>query len=196
MATSSGVVITNGAERRLTLAAHGFPDGDNVFHPEPLPSWRIGTITDRLPTIDIALCKFATTLPYSNKQYFTVNPPKRLVSTSIVDKNLRRGSWFEAEGFTVGRVHLLYSGPAVGYEGPPYIEHSYLLRSYGFSYFGPEVGVASGGLCGAPVVHEEDEEEDLDGIVLGFIWLLDDRDLIVAAVDDLLETGWQIDSTC
>ena len=42
------------------------------------------------------------------------------------------------------------------------------------------------------MVHQEDEDDELDGIVLGFIWLLDGRDLIVAAVDELLEAGWQI----
>jgi hypothetical protein len=142
--------------------------------------------------MDVGLCELPNTLEYSNKQYFTANPPKCLVSTAFVDEKLRRGSWFEAEGFTVGRVHLLYSGPAVGYEGPPYIENPYLLQNYEFSYFGPEVGVAAEGLCGAPVVNQQEEDDELNGVVLGFIWLLDGRDLLVAAVDELLEAGWQI----
>ena len=76
MATSSGVVVTNGAERRLTLAAHGFPDTDNVHHPELLPHWRIGTIRKWFPLMDVGLYELPNPLEYSNKQYFHGESPR------------------------------------------------------------------------------------------------------------------------
>ena len=195
MATSSGVMVQNGEEKRLTLADHGFEDTDEVHHPDVLSHWLIGTVELRFPLIDVALCRFVTPLNYSNKQYFTANPPKRLVTTSFIDESVTKVAWFEAEGFTSGRVHMLYSGPAVGYPAlkhKPYIETPYLLRTYQLEYFGPEVGDAQEGLCGAPVVYEENDDEDYDGIVLGFIWMQCGRDLIVAAVDELVESGWEL----
>ena len=192
-ATSSGVLVENGGERAITLADHGFQDSDDVYHPDRLPQWLLGTIALRFPFIDTALCKLSASLNYSNKTYFTANPPKRMVSTDFVDQHIRFGTWFECEGFTVGRAHMMYEGPAVGYPGlPPYVENSYLLKSFEFAYFGPEVGLPADGLCGAPVVHEKSDDPMMDGIVLGFIWLVADRDSVVASVDDLLEAGWQI----
>jgi hypothetical protein len=195
MATSSGVIVQNGEERRLTLADHGFDDTDEVYHPDVSSLYLIGTVELRFPLIDVALCRFVTPLNYSNKQYFTANPPKRLVTTSFVDEFVTKGTWFEAEGFTSGRVHLFYCGPAVGYpdlQDRPSVGDSHLLKSYQLDYFGPEVRDAQEGLCGAPVVHEEKDDEDYDGIVLGFISMKCGRDLTVAAVDELIESGWEL----
>src|SRR5579859_5501564 len=195
MATSSGVIVQNGVERRLTLADHGFSHIDEVYHPDVLSQWLIGSVELRFPLIDVALCRLVTPLNYSNKQYFTANPPKRFVTTSFVDEYITKGAWFEAEGFTSGRVHMFYCGPAVGYPGledRPHVGDPYLLKEYQLEYFGPEVGDAQEGLCGAPVVYEKTDDEDYDGIVLGFVWMNCGRDVIVAAVDELLESGWEL----
>lgn len=58
---------------------------------------------------------------------------------------------------------------------------------------GPDVGDAQEELCGAPVVHEQTEDE-MDGIVLGFVWLKDDTSIVVAAVDYLVDDGWEVAS--
>ena len=71
MATSSGVMVQNGEERRLTLANHAFEDSDGVYYPDVLSQGLIGTVELRFPLIDVALCRFVTPLNYSNKQYFT-----------------------------------------------------------------------------------------------------------------------------
>ena len=113
-----------------------------------------------------------------------------------MDANFRKGTWFEAEGFTSGLVHLFYSGPAVGYTTPR-VGDAHILtgtqrtRQYVFNYLGPGVGEAQEGLRGAPVVHEDTDDEELHGVVLGFIWLTSERDIIVAAADDLVEDGWE-----
>jgi hypothetical protein len=61
---------------------------------------------------------------------------------------------------------------------------------------GPDVGDAREGVCGASVVHEQTEDEEMDGIVLGFVWLKDDKSLVVAAVDYLVDDGWEVASVC
>jgi hypothetical protein len=201
MATSSGIVMQNGQLRRLSLALHGFEDTDDVFHPDPLPQSHLGTIDIRIPWIDVALCVMDERVTFTNKSYFTANPPKRLVTTQFVDSKLGVGTWFEAEGYTSERVHMFYSGPAVQYydarvrDGEAY-ELTQLRRSrqYVLENLGPDVGDAQEGLCGAPVVHEQTEDEEMDGIVLGFVWLKDDKSLVVAAVDYLVDDGWEVAS--
>ena len=199
-ATSSGIIVRNGCLKRLTLAYHGFMDTNDVHHPDPLTQREIGSIDISFPWLDIALCNVEEELKYTNKVYFTANPPKRFVTTAFMDENIGRGSWFEAEGFTSGRVHLFYRGPAVGYlYMPPWVGGTYafkeaeLSKQFEMEYLGPEVGDAQEGLCGAPVVHEETDDEDVNGIVPGFAWLKCGRDLIVAAIDDFVDDGWEID---
>jgi len=198
-ATSSGVVVRNGHLKRLTLAYHGFLDTDDVHHPDPLPQWKIGAIDITFPWLDVALCRLAENVKYSNNTYFTANPPKRLVSSSFMDTRIRTGTWFEAEGFTSGRVHLFYRGPAVGFAHmPSYMKDAHRFterqpRQAEMEYMGPEVGDMQEGLCGAPVVHEASTDEEVNGIVPGFAWLKCGRDLIVASVDDVIDEGWEID---
>ena len=198
-ATSSGVIVRKGVVERLTLAFHGFLDTDDVHHPDPLTQWKIGTIDITFPWLDISLCRLSEDLKYSNKTYFTANPPKRLVSSKFMDEHIGMGSWFEAEGFTCGRVHLYYRGPAVGFAYmPSYVRdaHRFTGRPYArqteMEYLGPEVGEMQEGLCGAPVVHEASRDEEVDGVVPGFAWLMCGRDLIVASVDDIIDEGWEI----
>jgi hypothetical protein len=113
------------------------------------------------------------------------------VTTQFIDENVTTVSWFEAEGMSSGLVTLLYSGPAIGYLNlPPYIEDANVLQYYTFTYFGPDALGVRPGLCGAPVVHEKDDE--CDGAVIGFVWLNEGRDCIVAALDDLMEAGWRL----
>ena len=64
-------------------------------------------------------------------------------------------------------------------------------RQYVLDYLGPDVGEVQGGLRGAPVVHEDTDDEELQGVVLGFISLTSERDIVVAAADDLVEDGWK-----
>jgi hypothetical protein len=61
-----------------------------------------------------------------------------------------------------------------------------------FDYFGPNPSGSKPGLCGAPVVHEKSLNDELDGILIGFVQWNSGRDCIVAALDELLECGWQL----
>jgi hypothetical protein len=82
--------------------------------------------------------------------------------------------------------------PAVGYPDLlAYIHNSYLMKMYQYEYFGSEAGDAAEGACGAPVYQQTDDKE-LDGITMGFVWWMCGQDMIVAAIDELLNDGWQI----
>jgi hypothetical protein len=90
-------------------------------------------------------------------------------------------------------VSLLYSGPAIGYPIlSPYIEEANLLQDHTFTYFGPDALGGRPGLCGTSVVHEKSEDDECDGAVIGFVWLNQGRDCIVAALDELIESGWRL----
>jgi hypothetical protein len=194
LATSSGVLIENQAGiQRLTLADHGFHDTDEVYHPDISERFRLGSIDSRFPLIDVALCQLTQAINYTNHSYFAVNPPQRLVTTEHVEKNITTTSWFEADGMSSGLVSLLYIGPAIGYPNVhPNIEERHLLRNYTFDYFGPDALGVRPGLCGALVVHEKSDDNDCDGVVIGFVWLDNGGDCIVAALDELIESGWRL----
>jgi hypothetical protein len=49
------------------------------------------------------------------------------------------------------------------------------------------------GLCGAPVVHQEEDDDDvLSGGCIGFFRRSNSLLSVVAAVDQLMDAGWQI----
>jgi hypothetical protein len=196
LATSSGVLIENAAGvQRLTLADHGFLNTE-VYHPDTFESYQLGRIDFRFPLIDVALCQLTPPIKYANHTYFEANPPQRLVTTEFIDQNVKTISWFEAEGMFCGLVSLLYGGPAIGYPNlPPYTEEANLLQDYTLTYFGPDAVGVRPGLCGAPVVHEKLDDNKCDGAVIGFVWLNDGRDCIVAALDELVECGWRLSQT-
>lgn len=75
MLTTSGVAvgsIKDPAEKYVTVAAHGFPLGDEaVYHPSISGGRRIGTIQKRLQNTDIALMKLEPGLHYRNQTFET-----------------------------------------------------------------------------------------------------------------------------
>jgi hypothetical protein len=79
MATSSGIVMQNGQLRRLSLALHRFEDTDDVFHPDPLPQFHLGTIDIRIPWIDVALCVMDERVTFTNKSYFLPTPTQDIL---------------------------------------------------------------------------------------------------------------------
>jgi hypothetical protein len=67
-AGTGGIVLRNmiTGERRATVANHVFKDTNEVFHPITSQRHHIGVITERFPTVDLALAKLDTGIEYSN----------------------------------------------------------------------------------------------------------------------------------
>jgi hypothetical protein len=55
-----------------------------------------------------------------------------------------------------------------------------------------EVGMAIEGICGAPVVHQEEDNDNLSNVCLGFFSQFDGNNALVPTVDFLIADGWQI----
>lgn len=98
---TSGVMLQNGAERRMTAANHGFPDGQDVYHPHPLGR-RIGQIVTRHPNWDIALLQLDPSIAFTNKRYLESPSAQRLIPVN----ELLFGDWFEVNGISTGRIDL------------------------------------------------------------------------------------------
>lgn len=97
---------------------------------------------------------------------------------------------------TYGLVPLLYNGPAIGYTNifaSP--QDAHLIKEYVFDYFGPDAIGVRPDLCGAPVVHEKSQNEELDGLVLGFVSSKSGRDCIVESLDEVIDSGWDLAKT-
>ena len=69
--------------------------------------------------------------------------------------------------------------------------YSYILRNARGSA-SEATNVQRGGLCGAPVVHQEDEDDVLSNGVIGFFYMSNFKESHVAAVDALMDEGWEI----
>lgn len=99
--TTSGVLLQNGAERRMMAANHGFQDCIEVHHPNP-QSRRIGEIAERSEDWDIALVRLDPSISFSNRRYFEAPSPRRLVPIG----DILCGDWFEADSISTGRIDL------------------------------------------------------------------------------------------
>jgi hypothetical protein len=84
MATTSGVLVKNeDGRRRLTLANRGFHDTCEVHHPDIFPDFRLGSVVERYPLLDIALADIQLTLFTRTRP---ISPSIRLVVSSPLSK--------------------------------------------------------------------------------------------------------------
>ena len=114
MSTTSGIILRKGENCYSTVANHGFPNTEDVFHPYPSGE-KIGHIADRYPELDIAMVQLtpASSDRYTNRVYFQAEAPRRLAEVS----DMVPGSWFEVDGMSTGLLSLLYCGRSM--ERPP-----------------------------------------------------------------------------
>jgi len=111
MSSTAGVLLKhNDGRQRVTVALHAFYDSHSVFHPNRLPPQYLGEIRERYYGPGIGLFELSPGNQFSNATYFNANPPKRLVDTAYASENI---SWFEVDGYTGGKISLLYEGPRV-----------------------------------------------------------------------------------
>lgn len=155
---TSGVMLQNGAERRMTAANHGFPDGQDVYHPHPLGR-RTGQIVTRHPDWDIALVQLDPSIAFTNTRYFESPSAQRLIPVN----ELLFGDWFEVDGISTGRIDLcarsISQYPSLTGPTSDLVDAREWRIEVGFSSYGAS-GTAKDGVCGAPIV-------DRDGRVAG-----------------------------
>jgi hypothetical protein len=166
-ATSSGTLIQNTltGEQRVTLANHGWETNETlVFHPDR-PN-EIGTLTDRMPGYDVALCQLNSGLSYTNAKYFSAPEPTHFISSKDFEDHVSPLSYFAADGFTTGVVWF----EAVGIITHGGVDtavlstrHAHILRISRASQSESQGSTdPKDGICGSPMVHQEDEDPVLD----------------------------------
>lgn len=164
----------NDGRQRVAIALHTFYDSNSVFHPERIPKHYLGEIRERYYGPDIGLCELSPGNKFSNITYFNANPPKRLVDKAYASAYIDRTCWFEVDGYTGGKIDLLYEGPRVHKKDLPdelLNMHSLSLqRDYMFYDCGIDEQEIKSGICGAPITHEPSTDSELDGVVLGFFF--------------------------
>lgn len=190
--TTAGVMIQKGSERRLTVANHGFPATNEVFHPSP-SGHHIGMIVNRWPGWNLALVAMDPSISFNNRRYFSAPSPRRLISEN---DELLAGDWFELDGISTGRTDLMARGRTFNHRIPEEAPQGSVPLKYPewdistvYSVFGPMGGGAvQDAVCGAPVVDDE-------GRLAGFFQLVDDGSGIWAATASLgflIQQGWSI----
>ena len=194
MSTSSGALLKNldTGEEVITVANHGWlSDEGIVFHPDIYQA--IGTINKRNPNEDVALCTLRPNILYTNAKYFSAPPPIKLVTGKHVEDYIAPFSFFAADGFTSGACWMQVTGFR-HFNGIPSIQlssqNAYIMRMLRAS--SREIAMAVEGICGAPVVHQEDDDDNVSNVCLGFFYQFDGNNALVPTVDFLIADGWQI----
>ena len=196
---SAGVLMKNTrtGEEVITVPAHIFDTHDDevVFHPDPDPSNRIGELNELDRVTDWGFCILDTGVSFSNKSYFAAPVPTHFVTSTDVKDHYTQYSYFAADGYTTGIVWMTLTG--VHTERNRQVHrltsiHSYLLRKARGS-FGEATQTLTAGLCGAPVVHQEDLDDAI--ITNGVIGFFHKSNLLIShvvAVDELMNEGWEV----
>lgn len=184
--TTSGVLLQNGTERRMTAANQGFQDSAEVYHPNP-QGQRIGQIMERLGDLNIALIGVDPSILFRNERYFEAPSPKSLAQ---VDEILS-GEWFTVDGISTGRIDLcariISYYPSSTISAPIESEASSWNVELGFSSYGASGAAVQDGVRGAPIV-------DQDGRVAGFFTGADSSGIYAFApvLDPLIDAGWSV----
>ena len=194
-ATSSGALLQNEAgEQVVTVAAHGWPavDDNNVFH--PYISQRIGRIIKRFRREeDWAFCRLDPGIAYTNRTYFEAPHPTHLLAAGPLQQNLHEASFVAADGFTTGLCWFSVVGIDFVNNIPGLqtsTQWATIVRK--LRACENEVGLSVPGICGAPVVHQEDDSPVVGNACLGFLSMFDGTNGFVPVVDGLIKEGWDI----
>lgn len=198
-AGTSGLIVRNrtSGERRLIVANHVFKDTNDVYHPTTKVENYIGSITHRYPSLDIALVVLKDNVVYSNASYFDAPVPKQLLTSKY--GGIAGQEWFFFDSPYTGLVPFLWTGVRVSIRDDlTGIYHSLKYDvQYTFLSLQVNVGCLPDGVCGSPLVHDETEDPESDGAVLGLFRRSDQdvvENLFVSVLDDLVEDGWILES--
>jgi hypothetical protein len=188
-ASSAGILLRSIHEGpRLTVSNHSFLNTDDVHHPSShITGVCIGQITERFEHLDIALVQLFPSSTFTNAGYFQAQEPKRLLRSNEVPNNV----WCSLDGMATGLVFLRVAGIRLrAAQCPPgvVIPSTDFVAENIMEYIGPAGDQTQEGVCGAPIVVDDDH----NGGVVGF-FQLGERDsnwATAPCLDDLIDRGW------
>lgn len=183
--TTAGILLRdNHGQQRLTVAHHGFPDGDDIYHPTHRGT-HIGIIDERFEHLDVALAKLNPSINYDNSTYFESKRPRRLLRGSEIEL----GAWFTVDGMSTGMVSLRAIG--ITMEVPPRPARMTEIEWSDWNLFdgyGQINTVLRDGICGAAIV-----EDDTDnGGVAGFFQKGIGEWASSPCLDALIDRSWSV----
>lgn len=197
MSTTSGVLLRNGSSVRMTCALHGWPNSNDVYHPQAPSGQIIGLIKERYDAQDIGLVDLHPSIRFTNSSYFDAIPPRRLLTSD--DTRNARGSWYLADAMSTGCVAMMQAG--IIDELPPrssgHVMISYTqwekeksVYSKLYAMIGATGGAAevADGLCGAPIVGESADSQGVGG----FFQFEGGNYCIAPCLDQLVADGWSL----
>jgi hypothetical protein len=116
-----------------------------------------------------------------------------LLPAEEVQQTLHEASYVAADGFTTGLCWFAVVGLDFINDIPGFqISSQWTTVVRRLRSSENEVGVAAPGICGAPVVHQEDENPVIGNACVGFLSLFDGTNGFVPVVDTLIQEGWEI----
>ena len=197
MSTTAGVFVRNGPSVRMTCALHGWPNSNEVYHPQARSGQIIGMIKERYDAQDIGLVELDPSIRFTNSSYFDAIPPRRLLTSE--DTRNTRGCWYIADGMSTGCVAMMQAG--IIDELPPrppgpveipftQWEKEKSVYSKLYAMIGATGGAAdvADGLCGAPIVEDSAESPGVGG----FVQFEDGNYCIAPCLDQLVADGWSL----
>ena len=171
------------------------------YHPATLPEYHIGIIRERYPDMDIALVELDEGVVYINLKYFDA-PISTKLSCTPPEQN-KSISLQKCDRHHVGIssiAHLLAVSPyaiPVGTRAFVTIKVIVWIQYVLSNNIGVNFGKLTEGICGAPVVIDDDETpEDDEGAVLGFLRWTDSNvieDVLVPVLNDFITAGWMVE---
>ena len=185
MATTAGLLVRNShGQQRLTVANHGFLDSKDVFHPST-EGTHIGEIDERFEHLDIALVKLHPSVNFTNKTYFEVKAPRRLLR----GVDIPQGAFFAVDGMSTGLVFMQAHGLSMEIPPrPPNVEEIKFFKMTLCRGFGALGAVAREGICGAAFVEDDSEE----GGVAGFFQNGNGDYAMSPCLDELIDRSWEV----
>lgn len=192
MASTAGVELrnTDSGDIRLTVSNHRFINSDEVYHPSSRNGGVcIGHIDERFEALDVALVKPYPSTTFTNGEYFQAQPPNRLLRSTDIQNH----TWCCADGMASGAVFLRVAG--VKDRSPPrppgiVVPFTEFITENIYRLHGPTAGSIREGVCGAPIVVDDNE----DGGIVGFFHLGAEGSAwaLSPCLDDLIDRGWTL----
>ncbi|KAI9695905.1 MAG: hypothetical protein M1836_006022 [Candelina mexicana] len=190
LATSAGILVQKEQEGdpHLTVAYHGFSESNDVYHPSPETGLKIGEVTERAMAQDVDFVRLNTSIRFANYPYFEAQAPKRILRYA----DIVQGAWYAADGMSTGKVAFFAIGARNRFpprpDGHVRIPNSRWSLDTAWTCTGATGGGLRDGLCGAPLVHED----ETNGGVAGFFQLAGQTYAFCPTLDWMIDRGWKV----
>ena len=110
---TSGIVVRNGPEIRMTVSNKAFGNYNSVSHSLDDRARQSGIIEERYQDLNVALVRLAPEVQEkaSNRSYFQAEVPEHMITGDSVVQ----GSWYEVGGMSTGLMTLYNIGRTIEY---------------------------------------------------------------------------------